>query len=109
MSACAYCGGPGPLEREHVEPISRGGTDTPDNTVWACFPCNRDKGNRFLLEWVFGLPRRKRPNRWQREEVMRLRELEPGITRSEVARRLGVHYNNVFWLYDWRKAKGGKV
>jgi len=38
---------------EHVEPLSRGGEDVPENTVLACASCNNSKGNSFLLEWVW--------------------------------------------------------
>jgi HNH endonuclease len=44
---CAYCGGlfdEEKLEREHVVPLSRGGTDTWMNVVSACRSCNQLKG-----------------------------------------------------------------
>ena len=44
--ACRYCGAKGPhveLEVDHVQPVSRGGTDHPLNLVTACRPCNRGK------------------------------------------------------------------
>lgn len=51
--ACAYCGATGEmLTMDHVEPIARGGADTPENAVPACVSCNSSKGARFLLEWV---------------------------------------------------------
>jgi HNH endonuclease len=43
---CAYCGGvfrEAALEREHVIPTSRGGTDTWTNVVSACRACNQLK------------------------------------------------------------------
>jgi hypothetical protein len=43
---CAYCGGPGPLTKDHVIPKSRGGTDAWENLLPACRPCNKAKGNR---------------------------------------------------------------
>lgn len=44
---CRYCGGyHGGLVLEHVMPWSRGGTDTADNLVTACVPCNQKKSNR---------------------------------------------------------------
>lgn len=55
---CFYCGThSGPFEIDHVEPISRGGYDTPDNIVIACRSCNRAKGPRLLLEWAWGVGR----------------------------------------------------
>lgn len=46
---CLYCGLSFPrsqLTRDHVLPISRGGRDTWENVVSACFPCNSRKRNR---------------------------------------------------------------
>jgi HNH endonuclease len=47
---CAYCGSvflnaekTGELEREHVLPVSRGGSDCWTNVVSACRPCNQRK------------------------------------------------------------------
>ncbi|HEB13094.1 MAG TPA: HNH endonuclease [Actinobacteria bacterium] len=38
------------LTREHVKPVSRGGTDTWDNVTTACSSCNHKKGNRLPYE-----------------------------------------------------------
>ena len=46
---CLYCGRDYPrqhLTRDHVVPLSRGGRDTWENVVSACFHCNSRKGNR---------------------------------------------------------------
>lgn len=57
-SVCAYC-----LQLcvkpvlEHVIPISRGGTNTPDNIVMACQWCNNSKGTKTPLEFLAGWPR----------------------------------------------------
>lgn len=42
---CVYCGSNEKLGLDHVFPRSRGGADTPDNLVAACFPCNRKKSS----------------------------------------------------------------
>lgn len=43
---CAYCGTkPKKLTIDHVVPLSRKGTNTPDNVVPACLPCNLHKHN----------------------------------------------------------------
>lgn len=36
---------------DHVIPLSRGGSNSPDNLVLACPFCNTSKGNRSLEEW----------------------------------------------------------
>ncbi len=46
---CAYCGGGFSflrLTRDHIRPVSRGGTDTWMNVVTACRACNGIKRNR---------------------------------------------------------------
>ncbi len=35
---------------DHVIPLARGGTDTPDNMAWAHAFCNLSKGNRLKLD-----------------------------------------------------------
>ena len=45
---CGYCGKSPPavkLEADHIEPISKGGTDDINNLITACFDCNRGKSN----------------------------------------------------------------
>lgn len=54
---CAYCGATGgPLQRDCVLPISRGGRYTLANVVPACRPCNTSKCNDEVTAWL----RRKR-------------------------------------------------
>ena len=46
---CLYCGRDCPravLTRDHVVPLSKGGRDTWENVVSACFHCNSRKGDR---------------------------------------------------------------
>ena len=50
---CLYCGGhfrSSDLSRDHVEPVSRGGSDSWQNVVTACKRCNHHKGNNTLQE-----------------------------------------------------------
>ncbi|MDP9073181.1 MAG: HNH endonuclease [Actinomycetota bacterium] len=49
--ACAYCGRVGPLTRDHVVPLARGGSDYIANILPACRECNTSKHNRLLSEW----------------------------------------------------------
>jgi 5-methylcytosine-specific restriction endonuclease McrA len=54
---CAYCGATdGPLQRDCVLAISRGGRYTVDNVVPACASCNTSKCNDEVTGWL----RRKR-------------------------------------------------
>lgn len=45
---CFYCGGKGPMEIDHIYPISKGGVDKISNYVVACLGCNRTKHDRLL-------------------------------------------------------------
>ena len=50
---CAYCRKGAYHSLEHVVPLSRGGTNYPNNIVPACKPCNSSKGSKILgTEWV---------------------------------------------------------
>lgn len=50
---CAYCGEERTLTRDHVVPITRGGTDDAENIVGACRSCNAKKNNRTPAEFAF--------------------------------------------------------
>lgn len=48
---CHYCGRTAKahqLEVDHITPRAHGGTDTEDNLVTACIPCNRGKRDQTL-------------------------------------------------------------
>ncbi len=50
---CVYCGDvEGPFHIDHLFPVSRGGSNNPNNLVLACAPCNLAKGDKTLAEWV---------------------------------------------------------
>lgn len=66
---CAYCGAKGgPVERDCVLALSRGGRYTLDNIVPACRSCNASKCNAEVTGWL----RRKRLD----ERTFLLRHLE---------------------------------
>ncbi|MEM2159365.1 MAG: HNH endonuclease [Candidatus Nitrosotenuis sp.] len=51
LHICAYCGKHFPaskLTRDHIQPLSRGGTDSWSNVVAACERCNHKKANKLL-------------------------------------------------------------
>ncbi len=50
---CAYCGNKDiPLEIEHIQPKSRGGSDRISNLTLACRSCNEKKGNKPVEEFL---------------------------------------------------------
>ena len=70
---CAYCAEPnGPLQRDCVQALSRGGRYTLDNIVPACASCNASKSNLEVTGWM----RRKRLD----ERAFLLRHLEISTT-----------------------------
>lgn len=53
---------------DHVIPLSRGGSNGPENIVIACPFCNCSKGNKMPHEWVRG-------GRWRRKAKVKQGEL----------------------------------
>lgn len=51
---CAYCGITlhGIFHLDHIEPLIRGGSNSPDNLACACAACNLSKGEKLLEEWI---------------------------------------------------------
>ena len=49
---CAYCGADGPLQKDCMLPISRGGRYTVSNVVPACGSCNASKSNIEVTTWL---------------------------------------------------------
>jgi len=49
---CAYCGKDRPLTRDHVVPVSKGGTDDIANIIPACQLCNSKKRTRTPEEFL---------------------------------------------------------
>jgi hypothetical protein len=51
-NTCVYCGEvSGEMHIDHIVPVSRGGSDDPDNLCVACRSCNLSKGAKLLEEW----------------------------------------------------------
>jgi 5-methylcytosine-specific restriction endonuclease McrA len=48
---CAYCGADGGWTRDHVIPVTRGGSDFIGNILPACMSCNASKQDKFPTEW----------------------------------------------------------
>lgn len=52
---CAYCGVKDtPLEIEHINPRSKGGSNRVSNLCLACNPCNQKKGNQDIKDFLKG-------------------------------------------------------
>lgn len=54
---CAYCGHENvPLEVDHIQPRSKGGSDRVSNLALACNPCNQRKANQDIRDFLSGKP-----------------------------------------------------
>lgn len=52
---CAYCGAKNTkLEIEHIRPRSKGGSNRVSNLCLACVPCNQNKGNQDIKDFLSG-------------------------------------------------------
>ena len=50
---CVYCGKTDtPLQIEHIQPKSKGGSNRVSNLTLACEKCNQSKGGKLLADWV---------------------------------------------------------
>ena len=50
---CGYCGERGGrLECDHILPVAQGGGHDMENLTTACRPCNRQKRDKTLAEWL---------------------------------------------------------
>ncbi|MCH7549599.1 MAG: HNH endonuclease, partial [Candidatus Krumholzibacteriota bacterium] len=86
---CQYCGAAAPnvlLEIDHIQPVSKGGTNEITNLVAACADCNRGKGARELSDDTV-----VRKQRHQLEELQERREqLEMMMEWARSARSVAV-------------------
>lgn len=54
---CQYCRATDqPLEVDHIQPRSKGGSDRVSNLVLACHTCNQAKGNQNIRDFLKGKP-----------------------------------------------------
>ena len=57
--SCAYCDATNvPLEIDHIQPKSNGGSNRPSNLTLACHDCNQAKGNRDIRDFLAEDPKR---------------------------------------------------
>lgn len=70
---CVYCGiAQKRMHRDHVIPLSKGGTNWPQNLVPACFSCNPAKANSSLEEFYERCVRNGTSKHWNPEVKARL-------------------------------------
>ena len=54
-AGCVWCGNKFDLTIDHLIPRSRGGSNCASNLVTSCMPCNRNRADKPLAEWVYDL------------------------------------------------------
>ena len=80
---CVYCGATEvPLEIDHVQPKSKGGSDRVSNLVTACVSCNREKGAKPIEDFVSG-------ERLKRVQSRRKESLRDAGVMNAMRRRIG--------------------
>ncbi|EWS82737.1 HNH endonuclease [Brachybacterium phenoliresistens] len=90
---CVYCGASGlgaasvPLTLDHVRARAHGGPDAPANLVAACVPCNRDKGDREVEEYLARRPAVLARVRRSLASVVQ-QDLSVSVSRSALCRAL---------------------
>lgn len=108
--ACRYCGAEAGTV-DHLTPVTRGGSDDPDNLAAACNPCNSQKGNRTESEY----------RDWKARLDARVESLiaevrapwTSGLTEREIGLRLGARGivpspgRKNFSAYEVRTLRGG--
>jgi len=80
---CAYCGGASNdpiLEKEHIIPRSKGGSNKLSNLSLACRTCNEDKNNLLPNEWLDKLS--KSQSKLNQIRFKRFSKIAKGLTPS---------------------------
>ena len=80
---CAYCNGISKdpiLEKEHIVPRSKNGSNRIDNLALACHTCNKNKNNLLPNEWLEIIKKSK--SKINKERVKRFSKIVKGIKPS---------------------------
>ena len=78
---CQYCGGAANdsvLEWEHIQPRSKGGSDSVKNATLACHSCNQLKGNKLLTDWLEEIKATKRPSKADAARIVCIQKVIDG-------------------------------
>lgn len=96
---CQYChgeSGDDVLEWEHIQPKSKGGTDSVKNAALACHACNQDKGNLTLDEWNQKIQSKSRKTKLDKARLT-------GIANVKAHKITGVSNRYCAWVSSSRR------
>ena len=83
---CQYCGSQPPsvvLELDHLHPVSKGGDNSIDNLITACFDCNRGKSDGLLSVAVEGVIDRLAIVKEKEDQLKEYNKLLRGIRKRQ--------------------------
>ena len=104
VGICGYCGEPQPMTKEHVKPQKYGGDDSAGNMIYACGPCNNDRGHLRLTDWCRQL---KDAGDQRYKRVKALRKAIKADSQQE--NRTALDYQTPMVLRDARAGVGGRA
>lgn len=113
---CQYCGSKAPdviLEVDHINPVSKGGTNELINLITSCYSCNRGKSDRKLSDNSVVEKQRKQIEelnlrRQQLEMMLQWRDGEIKLKQEE-NKKVVDYFNNHFKNYTLNKKGEGKL
>ncbi len=108
---CAYCDATNtPLNLDHIQPRSRGGSDRVSNLTLACVPCNEAKGNQpvavFLAEDSARLARIMRQGKAPLRDAAAVNATRWALWRALTATGLPVHVGTG-GMTKWNRTRCG--
>jgi hypothetical protein len=86
---CVFCGATRSLEKDHLVPQSRRGSNSADNMVWSCKTCNTSRRNRRIFEWL-GLEKKDQLRRLVAGKYLKLL-----LNMHEIAGTLDTHKKEI--------------
>ena len=51
--SCLRCGSKERIEKDHIQPLARGGSNSKENLQPLCRSCNSSKQDKLMLNWIF--------------------------------------------------------
>ena len=84
---CQYCGKTPPsvvLEIDHIQPVCKGGENSEENLLTACFDCNRGKSGELLTKTPISIAKQ---NSLLKEKEEQIKEYKKTLTTKKRGKR----------------------